>query len=1121
MPPVEKVGLQAFLATSEFQQGVKTYLDGISNMNRATGSAAGKMTGELGKSGSFLSNVLSQVGSSSNLGVIGLTKLIAVMSTAVAVGNLLTKALLGIVGTLKDFIIGAVQTAARQQELDFILNVLAQRFGYTAEQAIEAKNAVIDYGIRADVASNVVSEFIRNQLDLARATELARVAQDTARLANVDSSDELARLTEGIVRQNTEILRTGRITIGSQQAYQAYAQEIGKTADQLTSAERAQAFLNAVLLEGAKNAGLYEAAMESPSKQLGSLKRDIFELTRVAGEPFLLAFSEAVSILRNTAKTMRQVIDEGGPLYDFMVNIGAAATIALQGISKLVQFGLSKLVEIVSGIPKIFGEAEGDFDALADNAFEWGANIILSLAEGIVSAVSAVINALVSVGNVITNWLAPGSPPKLLPDLPKWGASALTEYMSGWAQGDFSVFDQIAGTISKFVQSLPEKVLSERGVIPRILGTRQAIAQAINDVSEAGRVTEKIVKNVTDAVGTAEHGIQEYVRASLEMSLANERLAQAQEQLNNVTSFYDEVLSELNAALKENLNIVNERQRLANIEEALANSRLTAEERARLEAEKRDIQLRQQIRAVERARDADVSAAQDQVNAAADQARAIQEQLSAAQSLIDIQAEQNTLIQQQIDLLKRLAEQGKKGGKVKPELDIGGGGPGEDDFDTVFDDLNKAVQDRVDDLKKILKDKFGQFGDIFDPLFGEGGLFQTHFGEGGTFSTLIGRITDSEGYAKFTEGMEKLRTWFETNIPQAIDTVSGWINDVLIPALSSAWTWFSENILPILQDVVGFLIDHAPEILTFIGTFATLSKVAAILFAAFVVIPGAIAGVVATVTAAIIALTNPITLIIGAISLLAAAWVGNWGNIREITQKVLDFIRDFFKKRIDNIRKVFDVFKLAFEGKWREFGEGLRKLWDEAWTELWNRLKQGGKDLQSSVAELINNIINKFQETDWGQLGRDIIDGIVNVISGSIHVVVDAIIRLAGAVVDTFKGFFGIESPSKLMGGYAEDILGGLVKTFSDPRMVASVSDSFIGVVDNMMGNVRSSMAEGFQDLSQRGLAGQNVGGPVSNTTSIDNRRSYQVEVNPTYEQTASPATVYHDVQAALGVMGV
>jgi hypothetical protein len=36
-------------------------------------------------------------------------------------------------------------------------------------------------------------------------------------------------------------------------------------------------------------------------------------------------------------------------------------------------------------------------------------------------------------------------------------------------------------------------------------------------------------------------------------------------------------------------------------------------------------------------------------------------------------------------------------------------------------------------------------------------------------------------------------------------------------------------------------------------------------------------------------------------------------------------------------------------------------------------------------------------------------------------------------------------------------------------------------------------------------------------TTYIDN--SKHVEVNPTYQQVASPATIYHDVSAALGAI--
>jgi hypothetical protein len=56
-----------------------------------------------------------------------------------------------------------------------------------------------------------------------------------------------------------------------------------------------------------------------------------------------------------------------------------------------------------------------------------------------VNAIGAVISALTTLGNVIAGWLAPGSPPKLLPKLPQWGQSAANHFLQGMTTANVSM----------------------------------------------------------------------------------------------------------------------------------------------------------------------------------------------------------------------------------------------------------------------------------------------------------------------------------------------------------------------------------------------------------------------------------------------------------------------------------------------------------------------------------------------------------------------------------------------------------------------------------------------------------------------------------------------------------
>lgn len=95
---------------------------------------------------------------------------------------------------------------------------------------------------------------------------------------------------------------------------------------------------------------------------------------------------------------------------------------------------------------------------------------------------------------------------------------------------------------------------------------------------------------------------------------------------------------------------------------------------------------------------------------------------------------------------------------------------------------------------------------------------------------------------------------FSSDFARALNTIS--------PALGRVWQFA----LPLVERVFGWLRDHANEISAAIKAIIT----------ALVGI-AAISGIAAIISA----LANPLTLIIATIGLLAAAWQGNWGGIRE------------------------------------------------------------------------------------------------------------------------------------------------------------------------------------------------------------------------------------------------
>ncbi|MBU9711059.1 phage tail tape measure protein [Evansella tamaricis] len=129
-----------------------------------------------------------------------------------------------------------------------------------------------------------------------------------------------------------------------------------------------------------------------------------------------------------------------------------------------------------------------------------------------------------------------------------------------------------------------------------------------------------------------------------------------------------------------------------------------------------------------------------------------------------------------------------------------------------------------------------------------------------------------------------------------------------------------------------------------------------------------------------------------------------WPIIKNTVKIAWELIKTIIKTGIDLVLGIIDIAMKLLKGDW----EGA-----------WNAIK--------GLAETImKNIINFFKNINLVQVGKDIIQGLINGISGMIGKVKDTVGNIASTVSNGIKGFFGISSPSKLMMEYGGDLGDGL-----------------------------------------------------------------------------------------------
>ena len=202
-------------------------------------------------------------------------------------------------GAITDFI----NTAARTEVLDIAMKSVARSSGYAIGALEQQRKAVMELGIAEQEATQILTRFMQAQLDTADAAKLARVAQDAAVIAGYNSSQAAEQMTEAIAKQRPELLSAFGMTRNMNEIYKDYAVTVGKTAAQLSEAEKKQAMLSYILKEGEKIAGTYEASMGVVGKQISSLPRFWDTLKNAIAKPLALpAISVIVDGITNSLK---------------------------------------------------------------------------------------------------------------------------------------------------------------------------------------------------------------------------------------------------------------------------------------------------------------------------------------------------------------------------------------------------------------------------------------------------------------------------------------------------------------------------------------------------------------------------------------------------------------------------------------------------------------------------------------------------------------------------------------------------------------------------------------------------------------------------------------------------
>ena len=184
--------------------------------------------------------------------------------------------------------------------------------------------------------------------------QMVQLAADGAAFANVPIDEAMAAISSAAMG-NYEAL--GKLNIEMSDALinnSSYAQELGKTTQEMTTAEKTQAIYNTMLERGTHLTGFAASESESFSTQLALTKTKVSEAAGALGEKLLPLFTPLVEGIGNMADKLKEGVEYFSKAYEETGNFAQALaeTADFMGMPWLADF-ITKIQEMKDYIAQI------------------------------------------------------------------------------------------------------------------------------------------------------------------------------------------------------------------------------------------------------------------------------------------------------------------------------------------------------------------------------------------------------------------------------------------------------------------------------------------------------------------------------------------------------------------------------------------------------------------------------------------------------------------------------------------------------------------------------------------------------------------------------------------------
>lgn len=330
-----------------------------------------------------------------------------------------------------------------------------------------------------------------------------------------------------------------------------------------------------------------------------------------------------------------------------------------------------------------------------------------------------------------------------------------------------------------------------------------------------------------------------------------------------------------------------------------------------------------------------------------------------------------------------------------------------------------AITNGIKTAFNEIKQQVMNLGQFFQ---GIGALFGGNEGQGVSILSSIGLSPQTILSAMtIINGIKNAIMQGMTGIMQTLQTIGAaigqfWVlhgTQIMLFA-SNAWN----GIKSIVSTVLSGLFSLVSSILTGIANFwnqngTQIMNFASIAWNGIMNIIGTILGVIFSIIGSTLSSiaafwsahgSQIMAIVSGAFSVVSSIISGALGFISGVFQAVMPIVSGVTQVAFAVVQSVITTVGSVISGVVKAVGQLFRGDWRGAF-----------ETARSTASDIMNNIVSIFKGINLVQIGRDIINGLINGISSMASSVIDTAKRIASTVSNTIKSALDIHSPSRVM----------------------------------------------------------------------------------------------------------